>query len=55
MDNKDKLQEQDAPLKNNDEAFVQVGENGEPVIPKAAEADKNSAEEQERITTLDKR
>ena len=38
MENKEKtLQEQEAPLKNNDEAFVQVGHNGEPVIPKAEE------------------
>lgn len=55
MDNKDKLQEQAAPLKNNDDAFVQVGENGEPVIPEVNEKEKGLAEEQERITTLDKR
>lgn len=55
MDNKDKLQEQDAPLKNNDDAFVQVGQNGEPVIPETTGNDKASSEDQERITTLDKR
>jgi hypothetical protein len=27
-------QEQDAPLKNTDKAFVQVGQDGEPVVPK---------------------
>ena len=35
MDKQDKqLDEQDHPLKNTDQAFVQVGKNGEPVIPK---------------------
>lgn len=29
----DRLEEQQAPLKNTDHAFVQVGHNGEPVIP----------------------
>lgn len=35
--NEKKLQEQHAPLKNSDKAFVQVGHNGEPVIPKVEE------------------
>lgn len=55
MENKEeKLQEQEAPLKNSDDAFVQVGHNGEPVIPKT---DKKSNEQSrvEKPTTLDKR
>ena len=35
--NNDKLQEQQAPLKNHDNAFVQVGKDGEPVIPQKDE------------------
>lgn len=31
------LQEQDHPLKNTDNAFVQVGADGQPVIPEQAE------------------
>lgn len=38
MENKEeKLQEQEAPLKNTDQAFVQVGHNGEPVVPETEE------------------
>lgn len=40
-----KLQEQQAPLKNSDRAFVQVGHNGEPVIPRE-EPKKDDATEQ---------
>lgn len=32
-DQHERLQEQTAPLKNTDHAFVQVGKDGEPVIP----------------------
>lgn len=35
--NNDKLKEQKAPEKNSDQAFVQVGHNGEPVIPQTTE------------------
>lgn len=39
------FQEQDHPLKNTDDAFVQVGKNGEPLVPRlngneSAEQDK---------------
>lgn len=35
MDEKDnRFQEQQAPLKNTDQAYVQVGHDGEPVLPK---------------------
>ena len=56
MENNDKnLQEQQAPLKNTDNAFVQVGKDGEPVIPQTAD-DKNTGEKKdEKVTTLDKR
>ena len=38
MDTKEqKFEEQNHPLKNTDHAFVQVGKNGEPVIPKVEE------------------
>jgi hypothetical protein len=43
---KDRLQEQDAPLKNTDHAFVRVNKDGTPFIPKSAE--KNKAEKKER-------
>lgn len=36
-DKKKILEEQEAPLKNTDDAFVQVGHDGEPVIPEAEE------------------
>lgn len=49
------LDEQQAPLKNSDNAFVQVGKNGEPVIPETAERNEDRAEERERTTTPDKR
>ena len=49
------LQEQEAPRKNHDDAFVQVGKNGEPVIPENAEKDKSQSGEKDRVTTLEKR
>ncbi len=47
-DNK-KFPEQDAPEKNTDNAFVQVGEDGSPVIPnddEKAKADKNKSQDE---------
>jgi hypothetical protein len=52
--NENQLQEQQAPLKNHDDAFVQVGKNGEPVIPKTTE-EKDSPSREGDHTTLDKR
>jgi hypothetical protein len=49
------LKEQQAPLKNHDDAFVQVGKNGEPVIPENTGEEKSDSGENDRITTLDKR
>jgi len=36
---KDGLQEQQAPLKNTDRAYVQVSEDGSPVLPKEKEGE----------------
>ena len=50
METKDnKFDEQDHPLKNTDKAFVQVGKNGEPVIPNK-EADKDVKEANDERT-----
>ena len=39
--NEKKLQEQDAPVKNTDHAFVQVGSDGQPVIPQTTNDEKD--------------
>ena len=54
-DNNKQLQEQEAPLKNHDNAFVQVGKNGEPVIPQQANEKEAQPREDDSITTLDKK
>jgi hypothetical protein len=54
MDNDKKFPEQEAPAKNTDDAFVQVDENGSPGIP-SADDKKTNNEEDESLTTLDKR
>jgi len=48
MDNKDKdrLQEQDAPLKNTDGAFVKVNRDGTPGLPQSAENNKDQKQEE---------
>jgi len=51
----EKLQEQQAPLKNHDHAFVQVGKDGKPVIPQTDEQKHEQTKDDERTTTLDKR
>jgi hypothetical protein len=53
MDNDNKFPEQEAPAKNTDNAFVQVGEDGSPVIPSTEDAE-NKAEKKDEPTTLDK-
>jgi hypothetical protein len=51
--NKENLQEQEAPLKNTDNAYVKVGKDGAPEFPdKEKEKEEN---DNERTTTLDKR
>lgn len=54
MKDDNKLIEQEAPVKNTDNAFVQVGENGEPAIP-AANDKKTDIKKEDNATTLDKR
>ena len=53
MDNEKKFPEQEAPEKNTDNAFVQVGQDGSPVIPKVEDSKQNQNDESP--TTLDKR
>lgn len=45
--------EQDHPLKNTDQAFVQVGKDGEPVIPKEEKKDEDHL--RDRVTTIEHR
>jgi len=54
MENDNKFPEQEAPEKNTDNAFVQVGEDGSPVIPENNEK-KTDIENEDKPTTLDKR
>lgn len=55
MDKKDnELQEQHAPLKNTDKAFVKVGHEGEPVIPENTNS-KQEEPKEDRSADLDKR
>lgn len=56
MDHNEKtLQEQQAPQKNTDHAFVQVGKNGEPVIPETAGNDQRKEDKRDDKSSLDKR
>ena len=50
----EKFEEQDAPLKNTDHAYVQVSEDGSPVMPESDE-EKDKKTEPTRVTDLDKR
>ena len=49
-----KLQEQKAPVKNTDNAFVQVGEDGAPKIPDDAKIDE-TVTDKDSPTTLNHR
>lgn len=44
--NRDKLKEQDAPLKNTDGAFVKVKTDGSPGMPQSAEKDNERMQEE---------
>ncbi len=56
MESKDqKFEAQDHPLKNTDNAFVKVGKNGEPVIPKEEVKDEQEQQQNDRTTTIDHR
>ena len=48
--NKNQLQEQEAPAKNHDNAFVKVGEDGAPVIPGQTTEPKTEDVSDDRIT-----
>ncbi|HYO22796.1 MAG TPA: hypothetical protein VER36_10345 [Flavisolibacter sp.] len=53
MDTKgNNFEEQDHPLKNTDNAFVKVGKNGEPVIPKEEENKEREHPEKDGTTTI---
>ena len=54
MNNDKKFPEQEAPEKNTDNAFVQVGEDGSPVIP-SADKTKSETDNEDSATTPDKR
>jgi hypothetical protein len=54
MNNEQKFPEQQAPEKNTDNAFVQVGEDGSPVIPATSDTNTDIKKE-DNATTLDKR
>ncbi|GAA4747873.1 hypothetical protein [Flavisolibacter ginsenosidimutans] len=56
MDNdKGKFEQQDHPLKNTDKAFVQVGKNGEPVMPEhTEESNKTEKPGEKRNITYDR-
>lgn len=54
---KDRLEEQQAPLKNTDHAFVQVGRDGEPVMPQRSEnvegeRAKDNLRDPDHVTTI---
>ena len=53
--NENKLQEQEAPLKNHDNAYVQVGKDGEPVFPQHDNSKQDEPQNDGNETTLDRR
>jgi hypothetical protein len=55
MNEDNKFPEQQAPEKNTDNAFVQVGKDGTPVIPSPNDEKKTDIDKEKRPTTLDKR
>lgn len=55
MDDNKKFPEQEAPEKNTDNAYVQVGEDGSPVMPHTNKDNEQSNTDNGSPTTLDKR
>ena len=56
MDTKEKkFEEQDHPLKNTDQAFVQVGKDGEPVFPKQTNDNREEQSKSDRSTITEQR
>lgn len=49
---KKNLREQEAPLKNTDNAFVKVGKDGAPVMPERQEEDKHEQNNKEKTEGL---
>ncbi len=54
MNNDNKFPEQEAPAKNTDDAFVQVSENGSPLMPPSDIGKKTDIEKEDNNTTLPK-
>ena len=54
MEDNKKFPEQEAPVKNTDNAFVQVGEDGQPVIPSGTDL-KTDIEKEENPNSLEDR
>ena len=54
MNNDREFIEQEAPEKNTDNAFIEVGADGSPVIPNASDK-KTDDEKDQNATTLEKR
>lgn len=56
MNEERKFDQQDHPLKNTDQAFVQVGKNGEPVVPKteAEEPQQSGTENNDQPVVYDR-
>jgi hypothetical protein len=52
---KENLQEQEAPLKNTDNAYVKVGKDGAPEFPDKEKEKGKEEEKQESTTTIHKR
>ena len=50
-----KLQEQEAPLKNTDNAFVQVNKDGTPLMPTSSNETEEGKRKDENPNTPDKR
>jgi len=50
-----RLEEQLAPLKNTDNAFVKVNEDGSPLMPEVSQEGKQEEKDKERSSPLDKR
>lgn len=54
MDNNNKFPEQEAPAKNTDDAYIKVGEDGNPKVPETDEK-KEAINSTDNTTSLDRR
>ena len=55
MDKEIQFQEQEAPLKNTDGAFVQVSEDGSPSIPETSGEQQQDLQQGDSPTTIERR